>query len=87
MDETNKQPVAALHCWSCDGEIAPNDDFCRHCGIRLKSGTSPSRNVHHRLTAIEKRLLHILIGTGAALLLIGWILLQLYHFGRGGILG
>jgi hypothetical protein len=87
MVETTGQPVTALRCWSCDGEIALNENFCRHCGSRLKSGASPSRTVHDRLVAIEKRLLHILIGVGVALLLIGWILLQLYHFGKGGILG
>lgn len=87
MEETNMQPIAALRCWSCDGEISPNDEFCRHCGVGLKSGKSPSRSIHDRLTAIEKRLLHILIGIGVSLVLVGWIALQLYHFGRGHILG
>lgn len=87
MDETNMQSIAAPRCWSCDGEISPNDEFCRYCGVRLKSGRSPSGNVHDRLAAIEKRLLHILIGIGVSLILVGWIALQLYHFGRGHILG
>jgi len=87
MVETAGQHVTPLRCRSCDGEIELNDNFCRHCGSRLKSGASPSRTVHDRLVAIEKRSLHILIGVGVALLLIGWILLQLYHFGKSGILG
>jgi len=87
MDNTTKQAATVLRCWSCNGEIAPGDDFCRHCGIGLKSKPSLGESVHDRLAVIEKRSRHILIGIGVLLLLIGWILLQLYHFGKGGILG
>jgi len=87
MDKTNSPSAAASRCWSCDGEVAPTDNFCRHCGARLQSSTSPSINIHERLVSIEKRLLNVLIGVGVLLALFGGILLQLYHFGRGGGLG
>ncbi len=87
MDKTNSPSAAVSRCWSCNAEVALTDNFCRHCGMGLQSSTSPSINIHERLVSIEKRLLSVLIGVGALLLLIGWILLQLYHFGRGGGLG
>src|ERR1039458_8438576 len=52
-NETNKQPAVTPHCWSCNGEIAPTDNFCRHCRMRLQP-TSPSVNIHERLVSIEK---------------------------------
>lgn len=84
---TNSQPDATLHCWSCDGEIASTDNFCRHCGIRLQTGISPSMSIHGRLVSIEKMLLKTGVGVAALLVLVGWILLQVYHFGRGGFFG
>jgi hypothetical protein len=46
---------------------------------------------HERLIAIEKRLQHALIGVALWLVvifpLIGWLVLQTYHFGKGGPLG
>lgn len=87
MAETKEQPAAAPRCWACHGEIGPSDNFCRHCGSRVRSATSPTSVVHERLTVIEKRLVHVLIGMGLLLIVLGWIALQLYHFGRGGILG
>jgi hypothetical protein len=87
MDQTNGQPAAELRCFSCGGNVSTADKFCRHCGIQLQYGTSPNGNVHERLRAIERRLLHILIGIGVVVVVAGWISLQLYHFGKGGILG
>jgi hypothetical protein len=84
---SDTQPDANLRCPSCHGEIAPADNFCRHCGTRLKSGASPSMDIHDRLRSIEKILLKTAFGVGALLLLVAWILLQMYHFGRGGIFG
>jgi hypothetical protein len=52
-----------------------------------KIGGSPDINIHQRLTSIEKMLLKTAIGVGVLLLLVAWLLLQAYHFGRGGILG
>jgi predicted amidophosphoribosyltransferase len=87
MDQTNSQVAAEQRCSSCGGTVSTTDKFCRHCGIQLQHGTSPNGNVHERLEAIERRLLHVLIGIGVLALIIGWISLQLYHFGKGGILG
>ena len=77
-------------CWSCKGEVAPTDAFCRHCGTRLahdgsgaaEQPNSPSMIIHARLVAIEKLLLKTIFGVVALLLLVGWIALQMYHFGR-----
>ena len=85
MDGINRQSAVVLRCSSCDGEIASTDKFCRHCGTRLQGGNSPNSNIHERLGAIEQRLVHILVAIGV--LLVGWLALQLYHFGRGGFLG
>ncbi len=87
---TNKaisQSDATPHCWSCDSEIALTDNFCRHCGMRLQSGTSLSMNIHERLLSIEKLLLKTVLGVCALLFLVAWILLQMYRFGSGGMLG
>ena len=81
-NETKRQSPAALHCWSCNTEIAPTDNFCRNCGAQLKS-TSTKGSIHARLTSIEKKLtLRTILELGALLLLAGWIALQLHHFGR-----
>jgi hypothetical protein len=51
------------------------------------SGTAEQPNsfsviIHERLVSIEKLLLKTIIGVGALLLLVGWIVLQIHHFGR-----
>jgi hypothetical protein len=86
MDQTNSPAAAKQRCPSCGGNVSATDRFCRQCGVQ-QEGTSPSGNVHERLGAIERRLLHILLGIGVLAVIIGWIALQLYHFGKGGILG
>jgi hypothetical protein len=43
---------------------------------------SPSVIIHERLVAIEKMLLKTIMGVVALLLLVGWIALQMVHFGR-----
>ena len=43
---------------------------------------SPSVIIHERLVSIEKLLLKAIIGVVALLLLVGWIALQMHHFGR-----
>ena len=88
--ETTDAATARLQCWSCQGEVAPTDAFCRHCGMRLahdgggaaEQPNSPSVNIHARLVAIEKLLLKTIFGVVALLLLVGWIALQMHHFGR-----
>jgi hypothetical protein len=42
----------------------------------------PSVTIHERLVSIEKLLLKAVIGVVALLLLVGWIALQMHHFGR-----
>jgi hypothetical protein len=84
---TASTPAASLRCASCQGEIAPADNFCRQCGMPSKIGGSPIINIHQRLLSIESILLKTAIGVGVLLLLVGWLLLQAYHFGKGGILG
>ena len=91
---TSTVATAPHRCWSCNEEIAPTDRFCRHCGARLHSETRaapapshlpphPSNAIlHERLVAIEKLLLKTVVGVVALLLLVGWIALQFYHFGR-----
>ena len=87
---TTDAATARLQCWSCQGEVAPADAFCRHCGMRLAhdgSGAaeqpdSPSMIIHARLVSIEKLLLKTIIGIGALLLIVGWIALQMHHFGK-----
>jgi hypothetical protein len=44
---------------------------------------SPSVMIHARLVAIEKLLLKTIFGVVALLLIVGWIALQMVHFGRG----
>jgi hypothetical protein len=39
-------------------------------------------NLHARLVSIEKLLLKTIFGVVALLLLVGWIALQMHHFGR-----
>src|SRR5450759_5964577 len=78
---TTDAATARLQCWLCQGEVAPADAFCRHCGMGLAhdgSGAaeqpdSPSVIIHARLVSIEKLLLKTIIGVGALLLLVGWI--------------
>jgi hypothetical protein len=43
---------------------------------------SPSVIIHERLVSIEKLLLKTVIGVVSLLLLVGWIALQMHHFGR-----
>jgi predicted amidophosphoribosyltransferase len=90
----NELATTPHQCWSCKEEIAPTDNFCRHCGMKLthegsaatdkarQQSTSPSVNIHERLASIEKLLLKTLVGVGALLLLTAWIVLQMFHFGR-----
>ncbi len=78
---------ANQHCWSCTAEAAAADAYCSRCGASLRSGASPSVNIHGRLVSVEKMLWRTAIGVGLILLLIGWLLLQTYHFGKGGFLG
>jgi hypothetical protein len=87
---TTNAATARHQCWSCKGEVAPTDAFCRHCGVRLahdgsgaaEQPNSLSVNLHARLVSIEKMLLKTIFGVVALLLLVGWIALQLHHFGR-----
>lgn len=37
--------------------------------------------MHVRLVSIEQMLLGTIIGVGSILLLVGWIVLQMFHFG------
>lgn len=78
---------ANQHCWSCNAEAAAADAYCSRCGASLRTGASPSVSIHARLVSLEKMSLRTAIGVGIALLLIGWLLLQTYHFGKGGFLG
>jgi predicted amidophosphoribosyltransferase len=90
----NELATTPHQCWSCKEEIAPTDNFCRHCGMKLthegsaatdkarQQSTSPSVNIHERLASIEKLLLKTVVGVGALLLLTAWIVLQMFHFGR-----
>jgi hypothetical protein len=43
---------------------------------------SPNVIIHERLVSIEKLLFKIVIGVVALLLIVGWIALQMHHFGR-----
>jgi hypothetical protein len=43
----------------------------------------PSVIMHERLASIEKLLLKTIFGVVVLLLLVGWIALQMHHFGRG----
>jgi hypothetical protein len=43
---------------------------------------SPNVIIHARLVSIEKLLLKTIFGVVALLLLVGWIALQMYHFGK-----
>ena len=89
---TSNTATAPHRCWSCKAEVAATDKFCRHCGAKLHSEPSaaaahppphPSNAVlHERLVGIEKLLLKTVVGVVALLLLVGWIVLQFYHFGR-----
>jgi hypothetical protein len=87
---TTNAATAGHQCWSCKKEVAPADAFCRHCGTRLahdgigaaEQPDSPSVMIHARLVSIEKLLLKTIFGVIALLLLVGWIALQMYHFGR-----
>jgi predicted amidophosphoribosyltransferase len=91
MTNGTTNAVTARHqCWSCQGDIAPTDAFCRHCGMRLahegggaaEQPDSPSMIIHARLVSIEKLLLKTIIGVGVLLLIVGWIALQMHHFGK-----
>jgi uncharacterized membrane protein YvbJ len=88
---TNDGAITARQCWSCKGQVAVSDNFCRHCGAKLtheaNSATAPlppltSAIIHERLISIEKLLLKTLVGVGALLVLAAWIVLQTFHFGR-----
>jgi hypothetical protein len=43
--------------------------------------------VHEQLSALHKLSLRTFFGVVLLIVLIGWISLQLYHFGKGGVLG
>ena len=87
---TTEPATTRDQCWSCKGEVTPTDVFCRHCGVRLAHDgggatiqpNSPSVIIHERLVSIEKLLLKTIFGVAALLLLVGWIALQMHHFGR-----
>jgi hypothetical protein len=83
-DETNRPPNASNTCKSCHGKVDPGDRYCRHCGARLDQRTPLDADILTRLVSVEKLLLKTAIGVGLTLLLIGWVVLQTYHFGRGG---
>jgi ribosomal protein L32 len=74
----NKDAATARHCWSCKGEVARPDHFCRHCG--MWSPLHRDESIHGRLVSIEKLLLKTIFGVGAVWLLVGWIVLQMFHF-------
>ena len=83
--------VNESQCRSCGGAVATSDAYCRHCGAKLSydessadNGTDkrPTKHIHERLVSIEKLLLKTVLGVGALLILVGWIVLQLHHFGR-----
>ncbi len=86
---TTNTATARHQCWSCNEEVASTDAFCRHCGMRLANEGSVAAGqpnsfsviIHERLVSIEKLLLKTIIGVGALLLLVGWIVLQMHHFG------
>jgi hypothetical protein len=86
-NRASNSPVVAKHYWSCHGEIDPNDSYCRHCGVTLKQGSAPNTAIHRQLVSIEKMLLKTAIGVALILFLIGWLLLQTYHFGKRGFMG
>jgi hypothetical protein len=60
------------------GEVARTDHFCRHCG--MWSPLLRDESIHGRLLSIEKLLLKTIFGVGAVLLLVGWIVLQMFYF-------
>jgi hypothetical protein len=60
------------------GEVARTDNFCRHCG--MWSPLHQDESIHVRLVSIEKLLLKTILGVGAVWLLVGWIVLQMFHF-------
>jgi hypothetical protein len=86
-NRASNSPVVAKRCWSCHGEIDPTDSYCRHCGVNLKQESAPSMAIHRQLVSIEKMLLKTAIGVALVLVLIGWLLLQTYHFGKRGFMG
>jgi predicted amidophosphoribosyltransferase len=77
---TNKGATAPHRCWECQAEVAATDNFCRNCGNWRPLHRSAS--IHSRLVSIEKLLLKAIFAVGAVLLLVGWIVLQMYHFDR-----
>jgi len=91
---TNDIETGAINqpkCWSCGGAIAAGDVYCRHCGAKLSRDENltgngadkrPTKHIHARLESIEKLLLKTVLGVVALLILVGWIVLQLHHFGR-----
>jgi hypothetical protein len=94
MENETSQSAASSQCWSCKGEVGQADRFCRQCGMNLIYGASgavakgqqqfasPNEQIHARLVSIEKLMIKTIAGVGALLLLVGWIALQLHHFGR-----
>jgi len=94
MESESNQSAASFQCWSCKGEVGRADRYCRHCGMNLIYGASgaaskaqqqfasPSEQIHARLVSIEKLMIKAIVGVGALLLLVGWIALQMHHFGR-----
>ena len=73
-----------MRCASCGAVHDPLDSFCRKCGAMLRKNAHP---VHEQLSAIHKLSLRTFFGVVFLIVLIGWISLQLYHFGKGGVLG
>ena len=94
MENETSLSAESLQCWSCKGEVGRADRFCRQCGMNLihaASGAaakaqqqfaSPNEQIHARLISIEKLMIKTIAGVVALLLLVGWIALQLHHFGR-----
>jgi len=74
-------------CWSCGAAMASADNFCRKCGAPFRSPLEASTDIHNRLRAVEKLQLRTAIGVFFLIIICSWLLLQLYHFGRGGPLG
>ena len=71
-------------CQACGAVVHASDNFCAKCGSVIRENVHP---LHERMSAIERLAFKIAAGTLLLILLSGWILLQLYHFGRGGALG
>ncbi len=75
---TKKAAIAPLQCWACGGQVGLTDNFCPHCGTW--NPLHKSESIHARLVSIEKLMLKTIIGVGALIFLVGWAILQMFHF-------